>query len=507
MNASLRPEDRRPARLSALPKLPVFFDLAGRSILVVGGSDGIAWKVELLAAAGGTVRILAKDPSPELLALVQNDPERLTLSRRGWCGADLQGVSVAVADIDNQREAKLFADIARRRGALVNVVDQPAFCDFQFGSIVNRAPVIVSISTDGAAPILGQAIRRRIEAVLPSSLGAWAQAAKDFRDKLRDLVPTRQGRRRFWEQFVDAAFASRTHERSLTATLDQFAQEVCGEALERRALGEVVIVGAGPGNPELLTLKAMRELQAADVIVYDRLVTPAILELARREARRIHVGKEGHGASCRQEDINALIVDLALAGQRVVRLKGGDPAIFGRTGEEVAACREAGVSVRIVPGITTASAAAASLNVSLTHRDHAQRVQFITAHDRHGDLPENLNIGALADPQATTVVYMGRRTAAKLATRLIESGLPPDTPVVAISNVSRDDQQSSHTTIKNVAHGASLPESGPLIIAIGASVSAANESPIQQGSAFNALNEERQLVAENQQAVSALLDH
>jgi uroporphyrin-III C-methyltransferase/precorrin-2 dehydrogenase/sirohydrochlorin ferrochelatase len=507
MNAPLRPDDRRPARLNALPKLPVFVDLAGRSILVVGGSDGIAWKVELLAAAGGTVRILAEDPSPELRAVVRNDPKHLTLVQRTWREMDLAGVSVAIADIEDGQDAAIFADVARRHGALVNIVDQPDFCDFQFGTIVNRAPVIVSISTDGAAPILGQAIRRRIEAVLPSSLGAWAQAAKDFRDRLREIVPSKPGRRRFWERFVDVAFTNEHHGRELDCTLDRLAHEAEGDASERRGQGEVVIVGAGPGDPELLTLKAMRELQAADVIVYDRLVTPAILELARREARRVHVGKEGHGASCRQEDINALIVDLALAGERVVRLKGGDPAIFGRTGEEVAACQDAGVSVRIVPGITTASAAAASLNASLTHRDHAQRVQFITAHDRHGDLPESLNIAALADPQATTIVYMGRRTASKLATRMVESGLPPETPVVAISNVSRDDQENTHTTIKNVARGIPLPGAGPLIIAIGASIAAPQECSLQASSTCTARNGQRRFLSKSELSAPTLVGH
>jgi uroporphyrin-III C-methyltransferase/precorrin-2 dehydrogenase/sirohydrochlorin ferrochelatase len=507
MNVPLRPEDRRPARLNALPKLPVFVDLAGRSILVVGGSDGIAWKVELLAAAGGTVRILTEDPSPELRAVVRNDPERVTLIQRPWRETDLIGVTVAIADFEDRQDAGTFADAARRHGALVNVVDQPAFCDFQFGTIVNRAPVIVSISTDGAAPILGQAIRRRIEAVLPSSLGAWTQAAKNFRDRLREIVPSKPGRRRFWERFVDVAFTAEPHGRDLGGALDQLARDSAGAPSDRRERGEVVIVGAGPGDPELLTLKAMRELQAADVIVYDRLVTPAILELARREARRVHVGKEGHGASCRQDDINALIVDLALSGERVVRLKGGDPAIFGRTGEEVAACREAGVPVRIVPGITTASAAAASLNASLTHRDHAQRVQFITAHDRHGDLPETLNLAALADPQATTIVYMGRRTASKLATRMIEIGLPPETPIVAISNVSRDDQENTHSTIKDVARGIPLPGGGPLIIAIGASVAAPPECPLHVSSTFTARNGQRQFVSQSEQAASALVEH
>lgn len=483
MNKPSVPEDRRPARLNALPKLPIFLDLSQHSILVVGGSDGVAWKAELLAAAGGHIRILAEALSPELLALIQSAPERFTLIRRRWQASDLEGISLTVADIGDRQEAKVFAETARRHGALVNIVDQPDFCDFQFGSIVNRAPVVVAISTDGAAPILAQAIRRRIEALLPSSLGAWTQAAKTFRDRLQEIVPSRSERRRFWEKFVDAVFTGATDKDEPNGALDRLAHEIRCEIPSRSTLGEVVIVGAGPGDPELLTLKAMRELQAADIIVYDRLVTPGILELARREARRIHVGKEGHGASCRQEDINALIVDLALAGHRVVRLKGGDPAVFGRTGEEVTACRDAGVPVRIVPGITTASAAVASLNGSLTHRDHAQRVQFITAHDRHGGLPEGLNIGALADPQVTTVVYMGRRTARKLAERLVENGLPSETPVVAVSNVSRDDQTHLHTTIAHVAQGISLPEDGPLIIMIGASASPGTGSSIYQRNA------------------------
>ena len=233
-----------------------------------------------------------------------------------------------------------------------------------------------------------------------------------------------------------------------------------------------MIVGAGPGDPELLTLKAMRELQAADVIVYDRLVTPGVLELARREARRVHVGKEGHGASCRQDDISALLVDLALAGERVVRLKGGDPSVFGRTGEEVAACEAAGVPVRVVPGVTTASAAAASLTLSLTHRDHAQRVQFVTGHDRRGGMPADLDFAALADPRATLVVYMGRRTAATLATRLMAEGLPATTPVIAVADVSRPEEERFGATVGDLAAGLALPERRPVIILVGAALAA-----------------------------------
>ncbi|WP_445503402.1 siroheme synthase CysG [Microvirga sp. G4-2] len=484
MNTPVPPRASRPARLNSLPKLPIFYDLTGKRILVIGGSEGVAWKAELLAASGGIVRIVAVDPSPELSALIASAPDQFDLVQRHWQPDDLDGVSLAVADIEKPDEAERFVEVARSRGVLVNVIDQPAFCDFQFGSIVNRSPVTVAISTDGAAPILAQAIRRRIEAALPLSLGAWAQAAKEFRENLKAIVPAKAGRRRFWEKFVDTAFTAKGDEVQRSSRLERLALETRDEQVTRPEVGEVVIVGAGPGDPELVTLKAMRELQAADVIVYDRLVTPGVLELARREARRIHVGKEGHGASCRQDDINALIVDLALAGHRVVRLKGGDPSIFARTGEEVEACQDAGVPVRIIPGVTTASAAAASLGGSLTHRDHAQRVQFVTAHDRHGDLPEELNLGALVDPLATTVVYMGRRTASKLAARLIDNGLQPDTPVAAVSDASRPTQEQLETTLVDLAHGATLPGSGPLIILIGASVRPARETTpnLHQGS-------------------------
>jgi uroporphyrin-III C-methyltransferase / precorrin-2 dehydrogenase / sirohydrochlorin ferrochelatase len=258
------------------------------------------------------------------------------------------------------------------------------------------------------------------------------------------------------------------------AALAGSAGSVAEEPRER--VGEVVLVGAGPGDPELLTVRALRELQAADAIVYDRLVTPEILELGRRDARRIHVGKEGHGAACRQEDISALLVDLALAGERVVRLKGGDPSIFGRSGEEIAACREAGVLVRVVPGITSASAAAASLGVSLTHRDHAQRLQFVTGHDRHGTLPDDLDFTALADARSTVVVYMGRRTAARLAERLIAEGLPSATPAVAISDVSRPQGSVVRTNVGGLLDEIELPRGRPMLILIGRSLDAMSEA-------------------------------
>ncbi|HEX2724547.1 MAG TPA: siroheme synthase CysG, partial [Beijerinckiaceae bacterium] len=396
----------------------------------------------------------------------------ITLVRRDWRPEDLDEVSIALADCESAREAARFATAARIRGVPVNVIDRPAFCDFQFGTIVNRSPVVIGISTDGAAPILGQAIRRRIEAILPASLGAWAEAAQAIRGRLLALLPTKALRRRFWEKFVDATFDDRADDGRL-AVLERLARETRLESAGHR-VGQVAIVGAGPGDPELLTLKAMRELQAADVIVYDRLVGAGVLELARREARRIAVGKEGHGPACRQDDINELIVRLAREGHRVVRLKGGDPTIFGRAGEEVEACRAAAIPVSIVPGVTTAAAAAASLNLSLTHRDVARRVQFATGHDRHGYLPADLDLAALADPKATTCLYMAGRTAAHLAGKLVARGLPPRTAAVVMSNVSRPNETTLHTSVGELASGFAAPAGGPVIVMIGAAMARAD---------------------------------
>ena len=477
MTAAPAPVSTRPPRLAPLAKLPVFLDLAGRRVVVIGGGEPVVWKAELLLAAGAAVVAIATDPHPELEALAGANAS-FRLERRSWTPSDLDGSNIVVADLAGS-EALGLRRAARDRGLLVNVIDNPDVCDFQFGTIVNRSPVVVGIMTDGAAPILGQAIRRRVEALLPFGLAAWAAAAKTFRQRLKARLPAREDRRRFWELFVDRAFTAAAPDGKGAAELDRLADRIASETNRQSRTdrygrtGEVVIVGAGPGDPELLTLKAMRELQAADVIVYDRLVTPEVLELARREARRVHVGKEGHGAACRQEDISALLVDLALAGERVVRLKGGDPAVFGRTGEEVEACRAAGVPVRIVPGVTSASAAAASLDLSLTHRDHAGRVQFVTGHDRRGDLPADLDGAALADPRSTLVVYMGRRTAGRLARRLLDGGLAASTPVLAVSDVSRPNQATLRTDLGGLAEGIALPDRSPVIILIGAALDTA----------------------------------
>ncbi len=431
-----------PPRMASLSKLPVFWSLEGQQVIVVGGSDASAWKAELLAACGACVHVYAEALSDTFWALIDRGAAhpagRFFHHARQWQDADLQGAALAIADCHSDDEAEGFFDAARRAQVPVNLIDRPDFCQFQFGSIVNRSPVVVSISTDGAAPILAQAIRRRIETLLPQSLKDWAALAQKIRDRINARLQPGGPRRAFWERFVDRAFLATPSETSEADLLADTARiENASLNGSQPAKGHVSLVGAGPGDAELLTLKAVRTLQAADVILFDDLVSDDVLELARREAKRMLVGKRGGRESCKQEDINAMMLALARAGKRVVRLKSGDPMIFGRAGEEIAFLQQHGIAVDIIPGITAASAMASRLGVSLTHRDHAQAVRFVTGHSRKGSLPDNLDWQSLADPATTTIYYMAGRTAGEVAARLMDAGMSPDMPTVIVTSVTR----------------------------------------------------------------------
>jgi uroporphyrin-III C-methyltransferase / precorrin-2 dehydrogenase / sirohydrochlorin ferrochelatase len=462
-------EPRQPreieTRMQPLARLPVFFALAGKRALLAGGSAAAAWKAELLAAAGAQVDVFAAEPCEELVDAADGlSHDAITIHRRAWCEDDLAGAAMAVGAFEDESDAAAFAAAARRAGVPVNVVDRPAFCDFAFGSIVNRSPLVIGISTDGAAPIFAQAIRARIEAMLPRGFSSWMDAAQRWRGRLQSL--TTAGRKRFWQGFAGEALSQpdRAPEETDFAALWRAVQQE-GTTLEQ---GSVTLVGAGPGDPELLTLRAVRALQSADVILFDDLVSRDILDFARREAKRMLVGKTGHAPSCKQDDINALMVGLARRGKRVVRLKGGDPMIFGRASEEIAACRQAKVAVDVIPGITAAQGAAARLGVSLTERRTARRVQYITGHDRHGRLPTDLDWAALADPGATTVVYMPSRTLRELADRAVARGLAADTPAVAVARATRPDQRVIAATIADLPQRlADEPLEGPVLVMIG----------------------------------------
>jgi uroporphyrin-III C-methyltransferase/precorrin-2 dehydrogenase/sirohydrochlorin ferrochelatase len=420
-----------------LPNLPVFHKLEGRKVVVAGASEGALWKVELLSAAGADVLHLSSD----------------------WQPVDLDDAVLAVADLP---EPDAFIAAARARGIAINIVDRTELCDFQFGTIVNRAPIVIAISTDGAAPMLGQSIRARIESVLPLGLSAWAAAAKAWRPRLKQRIADFSSRKAFWKRFTEAAW------RNVDRQPEERDFETFAAAAPPEAKGSVTLVGAGPGDPELLTLKAVRALQTATIILYDDLVGPDVLELARREAKRIAVGKTGHGPACSQSEINARIVELARAGETVVRLKGGDPLIFGRATEEIDACRAAGVQVSIVPGISAAQGAAASLGFSLTERKRARRIQFVTGHGADGRLPADIDWGAMADRKATTVLYMPRKTLGEFVRKALAKGLDPATPAVAIASATRDDEAHVAGPISEIeALASGLTAGAPVTVIIG----------------------------------------
>jgi len=460
---SRAPSEIQVSRIGPLSRLPAFFALENKRAIVAGGSEPAAWKAELLSAAGASVAVFAPVRSEEMTALAAAPPRgAIVIHQRPWTAADLVGAAIAVADCTDDPEAESFAAAARAAGVPVNVIDRPAFCDFSFGAIVNRSPLVIGISTDGAAPVFGQAIRAKIEALIPKGFARWAEAARAWRPRVQALELPFRGRRSFWEKFTAHAIAApddAPDEADLNALLIPAAAQQAGS---------VVLVGAGPGNPELLTLRAVRALQSADVILFDDLVAPDILDFARREAKKMLVGKTGHKASCRQDDINALMISLARAGRRVVRLKGGDPMIFGRADEEIAACRTAGIAVEAIPGITTAQGAASRLLVSLTRRGEARRVQYITGHGRDGKLPTDIDWLGLADPTVTTVVYMPTKTLPELVARAGQAGLNPATPAVAVERATRADECVTAATITDLpTRLAAASMSGPVVVMIG----------------------------------------
>jgi len=464
MSDPRKPTERRP-QMQPLARLPVFFSLTDKRAVVAGGSAAAAWKVELLSAAGAAVDVYANNASDELLAVAAEPPQgAIVIHCRAWQPSDLDGAALAVGAFEDG-EAERFAAVARAAGVPVNLIDKPAFCDFSFGSIVNRSPLVVGISTDGAAPVFGQAIRAKLEALIPQGFARWAEAARRWRPQVQALGLSFHDRRKFWERFTERAV--RQPERVPdNADLDALLAEA--KAVPATSTGSVVLVGAGPGDAELLTLRAVRALQSADVILYDDLVAADVLDFARREAKKLLVGKTGHKPSCKQEEINELMITLAKAGRRVVRLKGGDPMIFGRAGEEIEACHAAGLPVEVVPGISAAQGAAARLGVSLTHRSVARRLQFVTGHGSDGKLPVDIDWLALADPAATTVVYMPTRTLAALAEQAAAHGLDAKTPAVAVIRATREDEVVVADTIAALpARLAAATPDGPVIVMIG----------------------------------------
>ena len=476
MSDAREPTDMPAPRLGPLARLPVFLSLEGKRAVVAGGGAAAAWKAELLSASGARVEVYAADVCDELQQLAADPPRgTIVIHRCVWSADNFDDAAIAIGAFEDDEGATAFAAAARAAGVPVNVIDRPAFCDFSFGAIVNRSPLVIGISTDGAAPVFAQAIRAKLEALLPRGFADWAAAAARWRGALKLAGLSFAARRRFWQLFTAHAVTHPDHAPA-QADFDSFVAEVKGLGASVES-GSVTLVGAGPGDPELLTLRAVRALQSADVILFDDLVSREVMDFARREARKMLVGKTGFGPSCTQEDINSLMVSLAKQGKRVVRLKGGDPLIFGRAAEEMAACDAANIAVDVVPGITSVQGAASRLGIALTDRRKARRLQYVTGHAKHGGLPADLDWKSLADPATTTAVFMPARTLAALAGKAIAEGLDPRTPALAISRATRPDQAVVSAPIAELPERlaqAALP--GPLLVMIGKTVSSANDA-------------------------------
>ncbi len=442
---------------------PIFMDLAGRRVIVSGGGETALAKLRLILKTEAHVTVFAEDPVPDLERLAKDG--RLTLTRRALDHGDALCAALFYAANDDEVEDARAARLARADGALVNIVDNLQDSHFITPAIVDRDPVTVAIGTEGAAPVLARKIKRDLEEALPASLGILARIGKAFRP-MADRLPMGKKRRDFWGDYYFS-----DGPRAFEGEGEDGANDTLHRLLDKHlnaetATGRVDFVGAGPGDPELLTLKARAALDTAEVVIYDRLVTPEILELARREAVMIDVGKTGFGLSTSQDHINALLVEHGTSGAQVVRLKSGDPTVFGRLEEEIEAVEAAGIDWRIVPGITAASAAVAALGQSLTKRDRNSEVRFITGHDLKGFAEQDWR--ALAKPGAVAAIYMGKKSARFVQGRLMMHGAAPDTPVTVIENASRSDQRILSATLGTLAdHLGAKTLTGPALTFLG----------------------------------------
>jgi uroporphyrin-III C-methyltransferase/precorrin-2 dehydrogenase/sirohydrochlorin ferrochelatase len=406
------------------PFFPVFLRLRGQPVLVVGGGEVAARKIRLLLTADAQIRVVAHRLNPELGAL--GDAGRLAHVAENFSADHLDGCRLAIAATDDRRLNLEVASAADRRGIPVNIVDDPGPSSFITPSIINRAPLQVAISTGGAAPVLARRLREKIEGLIPANYGRIARFMGQMRGRVKSQQPM-QARRAVWEAFLDGTGVERLLADDESGALQEMERLLAGHSVR----GEVYLVGAGPGDPDLLTFRALRLMQQADVVLYDRLVSPAILELVRRDAERIFVGKKRNKHVVPQDEINQELVRQARAGRKVLRLKGGDPFIFGRGGEEIETLAAQGISFQVVPGITAASGCAAYAGIPLTHRDHAQACVFVTGHAR-ADGTLNLNWDMLARRGQTVVIYMGLATLPHLCAQLIAHGLPLDWPVALV---------------------------------------------------------------------------
>ncbi|NIP74102.1 MAG: uroporphyrinogen-III C-methyltransferase [Gammaproteobacteria bacterium] len=446
--------------------LPVFLNLKGRSCLVVGGGEVAARKVGLLREAGAEATVVA----PRLCPVLQAMAERGELAHRqgGFEAGDLGGRAAVIAATDDGAVNERVSALARERGIPVNVVDNPRLCTFIVPSIIDRSPVQIAVSTGGASPVLARLLRSRLETLIPSRYGDVGALLEEYRGRAKQVFADVDARRRFWESVLQGPILEMVlsgQDAAARETLEKaFAQAQAGGA--EHGVGEVYLVGGGPGDPDLLTFRALRLLQQADVVVHDRLVSKEVLAMMRRDAERVYVGKERDNHALPQEDINQLLVRLAKEGKRVCRLKGGDPFIFGRGGEEIDTLAEEGIPFQVVPAITAASGVAAYAGIPLTHRDYAHSVVFTTGHLKDGTM--DLNWSVLVQPKQTVVFYMGLHGVDIICKELIAHGMLTTMPAALVQQGTTPNQRvftATLDTLPGVVHSAAIKP--PTLIIVG----------------------------------------
>jgi uroporphyrin-III C-methyltransferase/precorrin-2 dehydrogenase/sirohydrochlorin ferrochelatase len=446
--------------------LPIFLELGGKAAVVVGGGAAAARRAEHLIKAGARVTTFATALSDDFRDLL--DHRNFRHEARNPEPKDFEDTALCFVAVEDERLTAEAWAAAKGAGALVNVADRPQFCDFIMPSIVDRSPLVIAISTGGASPILGRMLKARLESLIPAAYGRLAELMGGFRDAVAKAIASPVMRRRFWETVLEGPIA----ERALAGD-DRAAAAELARAIERAATenaeaprGEVYLVGAGPGDPDLLTFRALRLMQKADIVLYDRLTNQDVMNLVRREAERIYVGKQPDDHELPQGEISALLVKLAREGKRVLRLKGGDPFVFGRGGEEIEALAAQGIPFQVCPGITAAIGAAAYAGIPLTHRDHAQACVFVTGHGKDGKI--DLDWTALLQPRQTVAIYMGLRNVEALTREFVARGADADLPAAIVDNATRPNQQVVVGTLGTLAAKARAAElSGPSIIIVG----------------------------------------
>ncbi|WP_290435937.1 siroheme synthase CysG [Aeromonas caviae] len=448
--------------------LPIFCRLDNKPVLLVGGGEVAERKARLLLDAGAQLTVVAPELDPELAELAASGSIEWLAGE--FAPQQLTGKWLVVAATDRREVNALVYQSANQARIFANVVDDPKRSSFIMPSLIDRSPLMVAISSGGKAPVLARLLREKLEALLPQHLGAVATFAGSLRERVKARFASMGERRRFWERLLGADRLGQALARGDSASANQLADSLFAD--ESQTAGEVVLVGAGPGDPGLLTLHALRQMQQADVVVYDRLVSDEVMALVRRDAKRIFVGKQAGNHCVPQEGINQLLLEEAKKGQRVVRLKGGDPFIFGRGGEELETLVGTGIGFQVVPGITAASGCAAYAGIPLTHRDHAQSVRFVTAHGKGG--ARDLDWPLLAKDRQTLVFYMGLSSCATIREQLLAHGKAGDTPVALIERGTQPCQRVIRGTLDELPALAVGVES-PALIMVGSVVTLADQ--------------------------------